>query len=180
MARAFVTLAVREWGLPEPCAETAELVTSELVTNAVKQTGRADGPPTPGPTEQVAVISVWVHVVGVVLRIEVWDNDTTPPQKREQRPDAENGRGLFLVEALSKRWGAYTPNVGGKVVWAEVGFEQTPNHNVTLSVETAPLMKRDRQPTSNAPNQGARADVALLERVLLGLRRLPPKVWAAD
>ena len=123
VARVFVVQLVREWGLPEQCIETAELLASELVTNAVKQTGRTSGTPMPGPTEHVAVVSVWLHVVEDVLRIEVWDNDAAPPRKKELDPDTESGRGLFLVEALSKRWGVYNPKVGGKVVWCEVEIE---------------------------------------------------------
>jgi hypothetical protein len=36
--------------------------------------------------------------------------------------DAESGRGLFLVETLSERWGWYqTQNPDGKVTWCELG-----------------------------------------------------------
>jgi hypothetical protein len=39
---------------------------------------------------------------------------------RIAEPDALNGRGLVIVEALSTRWG-WEPRDGGKVVWAELG-----------------------------------------------------------
>jgi hypothetical protein len=35
--------------------------------------------------------------------------------------DAENGRGLLLVQAVSVRWGwHFPPDIGGKVVWAQI------------------------------------------------------------
>jgi hypothetical protein len=37
-------------------------------------------------------------------------------------PDEEGGRGLMLVETLSKDWGAYRKD-GGKVVWAQITGE---------------------------------------------------------
>jgi len=38
---------------------------------------------------------------------------------RIAEPDALNGRGLVIVEALSTRWG-WEPHDGGKIVWAEL------------------------------------------------------------
>jgi hypothetical protein len=36
---------------------------------------------------------------------------------------AESGRGLFLVQAFSERWGSYaTPRMGGKIVWTLCGL----------------------------------------------------------
>jgi hypothetical protein len=48
-----------------------------------------------------------------------WDANPQPPALIEADDFAENGRGLFLVQAFSERWGSYpTPQMGGKVVWA--------------------------------------------------------------
>ena len=124
LARVFVVQAAREWGLSGSCIDSAELLTSELVTNAVKQTGRVEGSPLPKTTEHVAIVCVWVRMFGAAIRIEVWDDDSTYPTPVTQSPDMESGRGLFLVEALSKRWGAYSPKGGGKVVWCEVGITE--------------------------------------------------------
>lgn len=172
VARAFVAGAVRAWRLPGECAQTAELLVSELVTNAVKQTGRVEGSPTPGPTEYVAIVRVRVRLVRDVVRIEVWDNDQTRPEPAEQSPDAESGRGLFLVEALSQRWGVFTSSVSGKVVWCEVATVQT----TTPTQQTPePLPKRQRKTPSPVTMHSARyavVDVALLERVVWGLRQL--------
>jgi hypothetical protein len=65
---------------------------------------------------------------GRQVLVEVWDADARPPRAPAldanllPLADAESGRGLFLVAALSERWSCYTVSAesGGKVVWAEV------------------------------------------------------------
>jgi hypothetical protein len=55
------------------------------------------------------------------VQIEVWDGlDRMPQRGPDLALEAESGRGLVLVEALSTRWGAYPTAGGGKVVWATV------------------------------------------------------------
>lgn len=120
MARVLLDNAASAWGIKEEAAETAKLLVSELATNAVKQTGRAGGAPTPGPVEHIAVIYVRLELYAEVLRLAVWDNDTSAPTLQEPTDDAESGRGLLLVETLALRWGHYFPPAGGKVVWADV------------------------------------------------------------
>jgi hypothetical protein len=107
------------------------------------------------------------------LRIEVWDKDPMPPTKKEQGPDAEDGRGLFLVEMLSERWGVYSPRGGGKAVWCDVGIVQADKTEELKPLEMLPLSKREQQGVS-ATNTHHRnmMDVATLERVLWGLRQL--------
>jgi DNA-binding NarL/FixJ family response regulator len=84
---------------------TAELLVSELVTNAVLH---ASSEP------QVDVV-----VTGRSVRIEVFDDDPALPQRRT--PDAlrPGGRGLLLLEELSSRWGAEHHGTG-KLVWFEL------------------------------------------------------------
>lgn len=123
MARMFTGQSVRLFGMSKEQGETALLLVSELVTNAVKRTGRVVGPPLPLPTETVAVVAVRLRLLADCLRLEVWDNDTTVPEPRLQDDSAEDGRGLFLVAALSRSWGSYSPaglGANGKVVWCEV------------------------------------------------------------
>jgi anti-sigma regulatory factor (Ser/Thr protein kinase) len=105
-----------EWGL-KPLAETAELIVSELVTNAVRaSTGlpeRRPGLPT---------VRLWLSADHECVLIEVWDADERMPVCEQPDPDAEHGRGLFLVEALSEDWGTYRPaGYPGKIVWARCG-----------------------------------------------------------
>jgi anti-sigma regulatory factor (Ser/Thr protein kinase) len=117
-----VVEALEQWHASPETIEAAELIVSELVTNALLHTGRADGLPEPGPTETVKVVRVRVGVVVGNVVVEVWDNSTEPPILNSDPldADAEGGRGLFLVRELSKEWGYSLPAFGGKVVWATV------------------------------------------------------------
>ncbi|MBV6699384.1 ATP-binding protein [Kitasatospora aureofaciens] len=96
----------------EPYVAVGELVLSELVTNAVRH-ARA-------PRDR----RLWVRfeLSPGVLRIEVHDASSVRPTVRRAGGDDEAGRGLWLVEQLSQRWGC-CPRAGGigKAVWALVG-----------------------------------------------------------
>ncbi|MEU1199855.1 SpoIIE family protein phosphatase [Streptomyces sp. NPDC005813] len=104
-ARAARTLAARrlkEWGL-EGLEDSTKLILSELVTNAVRD---KTGP-------------IGLRLIRhQVLTCEVFDTDDCSPRPRRAHAMDENGRGLFLVAQLSRRWGS-RPAPGGKVVWAE-------------------------------------------------------------
>jgi anti-sigma regulatory factor (Ser/Thr protein kinase) len=115
-ARLHTKQLLWEWGLSR-LADSAETVVSELVTNALETTIRHQlGTP----------IALRLSSNGRQVLIEVWDADPTLPQFSafglDDLPlaDAESGRGLFLVAALSERWSCYTLGRSGKVVWAEV------------------------------------------------------------
>jgi anti-sigma regulatory factor (Ser/Thr protein kinase) len=96
---------------------TAELLVSELVTNAVTFAST----PTPARQHSDRVIAgvIWLSVrnFGEGLLIEVFDTDANPPVFTDAGEDAENGRGLLLVDALSKEWSYFFPSSGGKVVY---------------------------------------------------------------
>lgn len=91
--------------VPDEVREVAELLVSELVTNAllharpplVLRVGRADGR----------------------VRVEVADGDPTLPALKPYGVHAGTGRGLLLVERLADRWAAHR-SAGGKVVWFEL------------------------------------------------------------
>lgn len=83
--------------------ELAELLVSELVTNAVSYSC--------GKVELV------VRDLGPQIRVEVSDESATLPVLRA--PDLEGGRGLHLVEAIADRWGV-EERVDGKSVWFEI------------------------------------------------------------
>jgi hypothetical protein len=55
------------------------------------------------------------------MLIQVWDGNDRMPVLRDVDLEAEGGRGLAVVKALSEDWGAFQPQQSsGKVVWARV------------------------------------------------------------
>ncbi|MFE8946891.1 SpoIIE family protein phosphatase [Streptomyces sp. NPDC007856] len=101
-ARHLATHQLRQWGL-EHLVSPVEQIISELVTNAIHH---GDGP------SRLRLIQ---HQV---LTCEVFDTNTGHPRPRQPRTLDENGRGLYLVARLSRRWGSRSAT-DGKVVWAE-------------------------------------------------------------
>ncbi|WP_425086138.1 SpoIIE family protein phosphatase [Streptomyces hainanensis] len=108
-ARAEAGRQLSRWGLTD-LTMTAELLVSELVTNAIRY---ASGP-------------VRLRLIRQsVLTCEVADTSSTSPRLRHPRTLDEGGRGLFLVAQLARRWG--TRYVGeGKTIWAELDVRHTP------------------------------------------------------
>ncbi|MEU6194428.1 SpoIIE family protein phosphatase [Streptomyces sp. NPDC047061] len=104
-ARARVLARLEAWHLPD-LAFTAELVVSELVTNAIRY-GQ--------PPVQLRLIR------GAALICEVSDGSGTAPHLRRARTYDEGGRGLLLVAQLAHRWGT-RQQPGGKTIWAEIGL----------------------------------------------------------
>ena len=121
-ARLHTRQVLWEWGL-NALAETAELLVSELVTNAVRASAdlRTGQHPRRRPAGMTPV-RLWLTSDRSCVMIQVWDADHWMPIRQEAGPEAENGRGLLLVDCLSADWGSYTPErSSGKVVWARVG-----------------------------------------------------------
>jgi anti-sigma regulatory factor (Ser/Thr protein kinase) len=112
-----------EWGLAG-LSEVVELIVSELTTNAVQASEglmgcRYKGQWRPG----VPPVRLWLTSDKERVLIQVWDGNHMMPKPQEPELEAEGGRGLMLVEALSEQWGAYVPEGGGgKVVWGVVRF----------------------------------------------------------
>ncbi|MGW0614012.1 SpoIIE family protein phosphatase [Streptomyces sp. NPDC002788] len=104
--RASAMRRLTDWGLEET-AFAAELILSELITNAMRHGA--------GP--------IRVRLLyGRTLICEVSDASNTAPHLRRAASTDEGGRGLFLVAQLSQSWGTrYLPE--GKVIWAECGFD---------------------------------------------------------
>ncbi|MFC9956005.1 ATP-binding protein [Streptomyces nigra] len=113
-ARLLARAAMAAWGL-EDDAETAALVMSEFVANAVRH---AHGPR--------IVLTVSLPVFD---RVYLAVTDRSPdrhPQARTPDKDAANGRGLLLVDSLADRWGYdllrshRSGELSAKRVWAEL------------------------------------------------------------
>ena len=92
--------------------DSAELVLSELVTNAIRHAS----------VHAATQVLVRLELRPEQLRIEVSDGDSLNfPRKMGDWGTGLGGRGLLLVEALSARWGAEPRRIGvGKTVWAEL------------------------------------------------------------
>ena len=118
-ARAHVRATLAQWGL-SAYADVAELLMSEMVTNAVQASaGEHAGPEFRCGRLPVIVIHLVATRDGVVL--EVWDTLPTSPSLGVPGALQEHGRGLLLVDALAHRWDWRTvPDWPGKCVWAEL------------------------------------------------------------
>ncbi|MBK3640463.1 ATP-binding protein [Streptomyces sp. MBT33] len=105
------------WRVHPDHTEAVALVVSELVTNAVQHVIKAR--PAAGPVRLALIL----RHRGTHLIVEVTDPDVRPPvMQGAVAPGAESGRGLLIVESVSKEWGYYFPPTGGKVVWASLAL----------------------------------------------------------
>lgn len=166
LSREFIRHTLTTWQLSDHI-ESAELVVSEPATNAIKETGVTDPSPKGKDIRARHVIGVQLRAVGTGLYVEVWDRADGTPVIPEQSLDAEGGRGLCLVEALSERWDIYRPAVGGKIIWAELSLTEPVN----------PLLLDKKLPQSEPGSHGSLAgselelvNLALRQRALDGLR----------
>ncbi|MGH3191499.1 MAG: ATP-binding protein [Streptosporangiaceae bacterium] len=107
-------------GIGEGTAETAELLVSELVTNAVRFGGDPARALRYSERADAGLISLSLRHFREGLLIEVYDTDDNPPVLSGTDDDAESGRGLMLVSALSKEWSYFFPPGGGKVVYCVI------------------------------------------------------------
>ncbi|MFF5476559.1 SpoIIE family protein phosphatase [Streptomyces sp. NPDC012935] len=103
-ARAVVREQLHGWGLSR-LVDSAELLVSELVTNAVRHSHRR-------PVELRLVR-------GETLLCEVGDDDHDLPTLLSAGPDDETGRGLRVVSMLAREWGTSRTSAG-KAVWFEL------------------------------------------------------------
>lgn len=120
-ARLHTTLVLWEWNLGT-LVRTAGLVVSELVSNAVQASAGLTGSRFAGVwAPGTPPVRVWLSADAHRVVIQVWDGSDRPPVPQPVAPEADRGRGLLLVGALSAEWGCYTPEKSsGKVVWAVV------------------------------------------------------------
>lgn len=120
LARRHTRKVLSEWRLGAETIETAELLVSELVTNAAKFAGQLPAALPDPDLADARVITTALRYMPDCLVIEVSDSDSTPPAASHPGLDAESGRGLMLIEALSKEWSYYFPPAGGKTVYCVI------------------------------------------------------------
>jgi anti-sigma regulatory factor (Ser/Thr protein kinase) len=118
-ARLHTRQVLWEWHL-DALSDTAELVVSELVTNAVRVSAGLTGSRRAGRwIPGMPPVRLWLSSDRERILIQVWDASDRHPVPQQSEPDAESGRGLLLVESLSADWGSYPADrSSGKVVWA--------------------------------------------------------------
>jgi anti-sigma regulatory factor (Ser/Thr protein kinase) len=106
-ARAEVRKQLEGWGLAdqEDVMDAAELLVSELATNAL--------------LHSASRFRLTLTAAHGVLRCEVADTGRRTPQVLDAGT-SESGRGMFLVNALARRWGCHQDGQG-KTVWFELG-----------------------------------------------------------
>lgn len=94
-------------GWPEDCVGTAELLASELVTNAVRHA--------------LPPLALRVLLEPGTARLEVRDSSSDRPQVVNHGDDLTlSGRGMLLVDALADGWGVEAFDGDGKTVWCQI------------------------------------------------------------
>ncbi|MFJ8633365.1 ATP-binding protein [Streptomyces sp. NPDC093568] len=117
-ARRLTRARLNGWAVCEDTCDTAALVVSELVTNAIVHTASEH-------------IVCELHDGADLVRIAVRDEGCAPgePHQSPARPEEEHGRGLLLIDAMCHAWGAQEHG-SGLVVWADLprrtGFPDLP------------------------------------------------------
>ncbi len=107
-ARSQVQATIQAWEIPVD-ASIAVLLTSELVTNAIRH-------------EKGDTITLVITCAYGQLHVDVHDTSCTLPVPMDGSPDAETGRGLVIVASLCSSWGHYrTPT--GKAVYFTLAFQ---------------------------------------------------------
>jgi anti-sigma regulatory factor (Ser/Thr protein kinase) len=99
-ARRCVRAAIESWGIPAD-PDVATLLTSELVTNAIRYAS--------------ASVRLFVTCSCGHLRVYVHDTSRLFPAPLDAPADAEDGRGLMLVDRLATDWGCYRTSAGKAV-----------------------------------------------------------------
>jgi anti-sigma regulatory factor (Ser/Thr protein kinase) len=167
VVRARTVQTLTGWSVDGEAAQVAELIVSELVTNAVRACQ---------PDDEFIAVRLSIGSGSVV--VEVWSRpDATEPRVQHPDADSETGRGLALVEALTSRWDAYRAQSGGVVVWAQFPGNVLPAQRTS---DGEPMPKRtaarvaEPVPTTSPPAIHFSTEPAVLARVADRLRALDP------
>jgi two-component sensor histidine kinase len=107
LARQVTREALAAWQRAD-LEETAVLIVSELVTNAVRHASTGG-----------SLVGLRLEIAGTSVRIEVHDTDPRWPQPSTPNALDESGFGFVLVNALASKWGV-SDTATGKAVWAEL------------------------------------------------------------
>jgi hypothetical protein len=140
MTRMMVRFILSEWQIASGSIDVAVLLASELATNAVRS-----GPARPARGSYVPYITVALrHSAGLAV-IEVSDENENPPELRVADPESDCGRGLILVQELSREWSYYHPRPGWKTV------------SCVIDAPAGPAPQRARSPAVSGTDGPGRA-----------------------
>ncbi|MFJ1746044.1 ATP-binding protein [Streptomyces sp. NPDC088116] len=157
--RRVVRLHLRLWGLPD-LVDLAQLCVTELVTNVITHVG-------PGTPTTLAVSMNGAH-----LRLEVTDPDARAlPTLIAATGEAEGGRGMALVDAVTERWGVI-PRGDSKITWCELptGLRSEGGHVENPQVAKAEaLLTRHCGGVTPESQQCERLSVAVAEEAAIDL-----------
>jgi anti-sigma regulatory factor (Ser/Thr protein kinase) len=109
-SRRWVLDQARGAGATRDALAATELVTSEVVTNAVRH---ADG---------TGTVEIRIRLRAGDLTVEVADGDPRPPVPQDDRAGLPGGHGLHIVQAVTTAWGWRPQRSGGKVVWFTISW----------------------------------------------------------
>jgi anti-sigma regulatory factor (Ser/Thr protein kinase) len=141
VAREFVASKLHNWGINEAYPDV-ELLTSELVTNAIRH------------AEGDVEISI-DHSNAACVRIEVRDLSERLPVLRPLETARSGGWGLHIVGRIATRWGL-EQRTGEKTIWCEiapVGYDARASSAQTVLPSTSSSVPhaRDSAATSRTP-----------------------------
>jgi serine/threonine-protein kinase RsbW len=158
-ARAHARDAFAKWDVPEDTADSAVLIVSELVTNAVRHARKPTQTPPWATTPPPGRLALTLWGYPEYLLIYVYDQDRTPPILRPTTADAQSGRGLHLVDKLSSEWGYVYPTPhSGKTVYAKLILPGNPvPSDVVRSAAELQLPRQQGQGYRHGPHMTNRA-----------------------
>jgi anti-sigma regulatory factor (Ser/Thr protein kinase) len=164
-SRQLVRLALARWGVSR-LVDDAELVVSELATNAIHATCTTDTDARSNDLAALATIHVRMLLFDASIVVEIWDRDPAGPTPQPVTDVDEGGRGLPIVAVLATKWDWFPVPQGGKVVWAELPIPPHPRTAAGLPQRSHP------GPVAGGRHDGVIRDPALLRRVRRGLQDL--------
>jgi anti-sigma regulatory factor (Ser/Thr protein kinase) len=120
VSRRYLRQLLRAWQLAA-VTDTAQLMASELVANAVTAARAPEGGVLVDERQpRSQPIELGVRRTKDSVIIEVTDPNPEPPVLQQAGAMDEGGRGLSIIEILGSSWGYHRSAGGGKVVWCEI------------------------------------------------------------
>ncbi|MGW2016845.1 ATP-binding protein [Streptomyces sp. NPDC001927] len=151
--RQVVRASFTRWGCVD-VVETAELLLTELLTNALRH---ATGPD----------VRVRVYLCDDQCVIEVNDGSPRRPELRNAGVDEESGRGLLLVDAMADSWGT---SDDGTTTWCAIPLTER-THEMALAAPPAQVLHETALPLP--PNSNAIGAARVNARTLLTIMAWP-------